>query len=227
MTRLYVLVEGPTEEAFVKSVLAPHLLGRGVWVYTIIVETSREDFGRKRRGGGRWKHWLSDLKRLTGEQSGANARFTTMFDLYGLPEDFPGLEQHGSDKDTKRRADNLCSSMAQVVNDHRLIPHLQRHEFEALVLAGLEVLATLLEDETDLAGIRSLRTVLQHSAPEDINDGATTAPSKRLESQIPSYRKTVHGPLAVEGTGLLALRKACPRFCAWVAKLESLGETRP
>lgn len=89
MMRLYiVLVEGQAEEAFVKSVLAPHLASFDLEVRPIIVTTSRDAHGRKHKGGGTWAHWLRDIKRLTGEQDG---RFTTMFDLYGLPDDFPGL----------------------------------------------------------------------------------------------------------------------------------------
>lgn len=84
--RLYVLVEGQSEESFLKSTLTPHLATFGLEVYPIIVMTSRDRQGRKHRGGGHWAHWLRDMKRLLGEQSG---RFTTMFDLYGLPEDSP------------------------------------------------------------------------------------------------------------------------------------------
>lgn len=42
MSSLFVLVEGQTEEAFVKSVLAPHLAERGVFSHAIVVTTSRE-----------------------------------------------------------------------------------------------------------------------------------------------------------------------------------------
>jgi len=110
--------------------------------------------GGKRRGGGRrWGKWYCDLKRLTTEQHGGDVRFTTMFDLYGLPKDFPGLCEHASDRDTSRRATRLEETMAAAVDDWRLVPYLQRHEFEALVLAGLPALAGLLQDKDDLAGL--------------------------------------------------------------------------
>jgi hypothetical protein len=66
-------------------------------------------------------------------------------------------------------------------------------------------------------------TLIQGTAPEDVNDGAQTAPSKRLETLIAGYRKTVHGPPAVASAGLTALRTSCPRFGAWVTRLEALG----
>jgi len=226
-TRLYVLVEGQTEEEFVKSVLAPHLEPIGVWVYAIVVETSRDLSGHKRRGGGHWKRWRSDLGLLTKQQHGAGVWFTTMFDLYGLPKDFPELDVHRKVVDTTLRASLLEDAMARAVSDRRFVPNIQRHEFEALVLASLDSLAKLFEDSTDLSGVASLRQVLQNLAPEDINDGKTTAPSKRLEAAIPSYRKTLHGPLAAAAAGLPLLRSQCPRFDAWVGKLETLGTHEP
>ncbi len=80
MIKLYVLVEGQTEEEFVRLVLEPHLRRHEVWAQSVIVETSRDASGRKRRGGRDWKKWYRDLKRLTGHK-GSDVFFTTMFDL--------------------------------------------------------------------------------------------------------------------------------------------------
>ena len=124
MTRLYVLVEGQTEEKFVKDVLASHL-GSSVIVIPIIVTSRREKSGKKRRGGGHWKHWLKVLLRLSGHDQGNQVRFTTLFDLYGLPDDFPELERHAAEQDTLRRVESLERAMADVVSDWRLIPYLQ------------------------------------------------------------------------------------------------------
>ncbi len=219
--RLQILVEGQTEDEFVKHTLAPHLGERNVWVSTMIVETSRDARGRKRRGGGHWKHWLRDLRNLTRDGSD-DVRFTTLFDLYGLPDDFPEFDALVADKNTARRADAIAAAMARAVNDTRLIAYVQRHEFEALVLASLSALRSLV-DAPDAPAVDALSASLGNLAPEDINDGETTAPSKRLEQAIPGYRKTVHGPLAIHDTGLPALRRACPRFDAWIRTLESLG----
>lgn len=117
--------------------------------------------------------------------------------------------------------------MARAVGDWRLVPYLQRHEFETLVLASLDALARLVEDPVELDGLAKLRAVVAQQPPEDVNDGPSTHPSKRLENLIPSYRKTVHGPLALQGTGLASLRNVCPRFDAWVSKLEQLGDKQP
>jgi hypothetical protein len=34
------------------------------------------------------------------------------------------------------------------------------------------------------------------------------------------------GPSVIEALGLAALRAKCPRFDAWIAKLEALGEAQ-
>ena len=116
--------------------------------------------------------------------------------------------------------------MAAAVDDWRFIPYLQRHEFEALVLAALPAMDGLLRNGGDRAGLDELLKVVAQSSPEDINDGEDTAPSKRLQRQIASYRKTIHGPLVVEDTGIAGLRSKCPRFDSWIAKLEALGEAQ-
>jgi len=103
------------------------------------------------------------------------ARFTTMFDLYALPSDFPGKAIHASVSDTSRRVELLEQAMFDDLGDRRLIPYLQRHEVEALVLAGLDRLANLLPEERK--GIERLREAIGPLSPEDVNDGVATAPS--------------------------------------------------
>jgi hypothetical protein len=225
--RLYILVEGRTEERFVKDVLEPHLADQSVWAIPIIVTTRRDrQTGQKTRGGGHWKHWYRDLRRLIADNPGDGVRFTTLFDLYGLPRDFPKLATFASESDTVRRAQLLEQAMADAAVDHRLIPYLQRHEFEALVLACLDHLLALV-DPSEHAGVHRLRESLRSLKPEDVNDGEATAPSKRLEQSIPSYDKVTHGPIAIGSAGLATVRAECPRFDSWLRTLESLSTQGP
>jgi hypothetical protein len=55
--------------------------------------------------------------------------------------------------------------------------------------------------------------------PELINDGAETAPSKRLKVLIPKYDKVLHGSFIAIDTGLNTILKKCPRFKAWTEKI--------
>jgi hypothetical protein len=86
--RLYVVVEGQTEEAFVKQVLAPHLASFSVWADA----DHRHDAPRPvngRQTSRRWcigKHWREDLNMpVPACTTAMDVRFTTLFDLYGLP----------------------------------------------------------------------------------------------------------------------------------------------
>jgi hypothetical protein len=226
MMRLIVVVEGQTEEAFVRSVLAPHLEAYGLNVSATIVGTPKRRGSKAlQKGGGHWPNWEKDIRRvLGGQRSATDVRVATLFDLYGLPEGFPGLAEHGSDTDTNRRCDKLQEALGEEFDDRRFLPYIQRHEFEALVLAALPALRELVDTEEDLAGIDALEANVAGLAPEDVNDDKKTAPSKRILRHVVSYRKVLHGPLVTESAGVSLLRKTCPRFGAWLTCLESLGK---
>ena len=222
MTRLFVVVEGDTEQEFVKRVLAPHLHARNVWTTPIVVTTKRDrkTCQKLARGGGHWRHWRDDIRRLLRSDTACHT--TSMFDLYGLPADFPSLRELSAERDTVQRAKALETAMGQDIQDPRFIPYIQRHEFEALVLAGLEHLNDLFVGSDTRAGLDMLRQQLRTLAPEDVNDGKATAPSKRLIALIPEYNKKIHGLWVTGKVGIDSLKMRCPRFGDWVASLEAL-----
>jgi len=59
--------------------------------------------------------------------------------------------------------------------------------------------------------------------PEEINNTPETAPHRRLEKLIPSYRKVFHGIMITSKIGLEKIREECPHFHKWIIELESLG----
>lgn len=195
---LKVVVEGPTEERFVRNVLTPHFAPLGIYAAPVIVKTRIEADGRRRAGGGDWQKWRRDISLLLKNFS-PRLRVTTLFDLYGLPADFPKREEQAAIRDSRRRADLLEKTMAAEIGDLRFVPYLQRHEFEALVLAGLDHLQPLLATPQDRNGLRRLRAEIGDQPPEDVNDGANTAPSKRLARFIPSYDPPVGKKTAGNG----------------------------
>ena len=218
MTRLFVVVEGQSEERFVRETLRPHV--SHLDPVAILVETGRTQGGPPARGGGDWSKWLADIRRSL--PAGSRDRVvTTMFDLYGLPKNFPNVGMRSGYADTSQFADALERSMSAAVADARFVPNLIVHEFEALVLAALPELELLLppSQRTRLA---PLRRAVKHAGPEDINSGDTTHPSQRLADADISYSKLTHGVPAVHALGVNKLKVACPRFGAWIAKLERL-----
>jgi hypothetical protein len=208
--RLYVIVEGRTEEIIARTLLVPHL--STLEIYPTV---------HSENGGRHWARWRNHITRWMRHDQKPEARFTTMFDLYALPNDFPGKVAHAATSDTARRIELLEQAMFDDLDDDRLVPYLQRHEVEALVLAGLDRLANLLPEERK--GIARLRDAVGSMSPEDVNDGAATAPSKRLSHYVPGYDKTLHGPIVTEDVGLSGLRAKCPHFDQWVQRLEGLG----
>lgn len=228
MTRLYVVAEGLCEEAFVRSRLQPHLGHHHVWVEPIVVTTSRDAAGQKHRGGGHWKQWRSDIERVYREQAGPGAWVTTMFDLYGLPSDFPDLTSirvpglDGASK-VKIAEEALERSIREFSEGRWFIPYVQQYEFESLVLACLEDLDRMLDAPGERKGIVELRAALGETPPEDVNDGLSSAPSKRLSRHLPGYQKRLYSEYALCDVSLEALGQRCPHFGRWLSRLEALS----
>ena len=105
------------------------------------------------------------------------------------------------------------------------VPYVQLHEFEALLWTDPIVLDSSLVTLGAASKLTELQAVnAQYETPEHINNSPQTAPSKRLEQLYSGYDKRLIGPLVTKNIGLERLREACPRFGAWVKKLEQLGQ---
>jgi hypothetical protein len=219
--RLLVLVEGPTEGAFVDAILQPHLLEVGVSARFTILSTKKRKDGAKFKGGATsYGKIRRELKRLLGDSDAAAV--TTMLDYYGLPRDFPGLTQinQSGSKDCYERTEALEAALLEDLQDRRVIPYLSLHEFEALVFSDLAELERTVRHE----GLcERLQEAVGSAEPEEINDGPETHPSARLSAHFPAYSKTTDGPRTLERIGLPRLRARCIHFDTWVTRLEGLG----
>jgi hypothetical protein len=218
MSRVYLLVEGQTEEAFVNELLRPSYAQRGLYLTPIIVSTSHGYKG----GLVSYAKVRPQIARLCQQDPGAYV--TTMFDLYALPQDFPGKSSSAfpAMASGDNKASFLETELEKDIKRENFIPNLLVHEFEALLFVQIETFAQWTDNDRVLNTLRAARGT---APPEDINDGAQTAPSKRILAAMPSYQKTVHGPLIACDIGLAALRDACPHFSAWLGKLEELIQT--
>jgi hypothetical protein len=217
MKRLYLLVEGQTEETFVRELLMPHYARMALFITPIIVRTSPGHKG----GVTSYGKVKSQLTRLCRQDRDASV--STLMDLYALPGDFPGKSDatYPVQGTGHQKAEFLERRLAQDVNEPNFVPHLMVHEFEALLFAGPECFG----DWTDSTeAIEELTTIAQaHQTPEDINDSPFTAPSKRILGLMPGYEKTFHGPLIAVEIGMDTLREECPHFNAWLVRLEQLA----
>ena len=148
-----------------------------------------------------------------------------MFDLYHLPTDFPGYKDATQISDPYRRVRTLEEALRGDIADLRFIPYVQLHEFEALLLSDPQKLDSQFSHRS--TGIRRLvELVSTFDSPELINEGSTTAPSKRITDEIPEYErmKKSAGPIVAEKIGLPALRSKCEHFRKWLEHLEALAE---
>ena len=222
--RLHFIVEGQTEETFVNRTLCPHLANLSVWVKARRVMTSRRRGVGHRGGIGNYAQAKRDINAWMMEDQNPDARFTTMFDLYGLPRDFPGFEDAARRPDPYERVGILEDSLSEGISDSRFIPYLQLHEFETLLLSDPQKFDSQFYDRS--VGIRRLVEVVSgFESPERINDGINTAPSKRIADEIPEYgrMKASAGPIVAEKIGLPTLRLKCQHFGEWLGKLERLA----
>lgn len=226
MIRLHITAEGQTEQTFVKTVITPHLAEFDVFVDARCVLTSKDKRAAKEYRGGLLSYAKAkkDIQAWISQDNHCECRFTSMFDLYALPDDFPGYADAMKISDRYERVRILEQSMAEDIDDPRIIPYIQLHEFEALILADPEQLDwEYLEHDVP---IRNLIEMVNGQNPELINDGPTTAPSKRILAEIPEYDKATAGVAVAGKIGLQTLRQKCRHFDEWLMRLENLaGET--
>ncbi|NEX20181.1 DUF4276 family protein [Thiorhodococcus mannitoliphagus] len=216
MTRVDVMVEGQTEETFVRELLYDPLVNRGVFLYPILLRTSAQ--GK----GGVVSYGKVRSQVLRQCLSDASAKVTTMIDLFRLPKDFPE-KQACAAAQLYSRVDCLEQAFASDIGCGNFVPYLSVHEFEGLLFSDATRFANWFDEPEPLQQLNTVATGFQN--PEHINDGAQTAPSKRIESSLGrlGYQKPVHGPLIAMDIGLDCIRAQCPHFDAWVTKLEGLG----
>ena len=215
MSRIYLLVEGQTEEAFVNELLCPHYERLGIYLYPILVRTSPGHRG----GVVSYVKIRPQICKLCKQD--ADAYVTTLFDLYALPQDFPGKASpaYPHAGNGRSKAEFLETALAADIHQRNFIPNLMVHEFEALLFVQVEAFAQWTDDDHVLEPLRQVRKT---TLPEDINDSPDTAPSKRILAAMAGYQKTVHGPLIACDIGLEAIRRECPHFAGWLQKIEAL-----
>lgn len=224
MKRLYLTVEGQTEQTFAVDVLQPHLAQ-----FSVHVVKPRLTGLHSRRGGrvptggllGTFRHSLADIRRWMREDHSKDARFSIMVDLYSLPGDFPGYAAAMELADPHAQAAQLEEALAAELGDHRFIPYLQVHEFESIVLADFDGFLTWFDQiDKQVERLRSECAVFE--TPEHINHGQNTHPKARIKSHIPDYDENVDGPILAEYAGVPNIKQRCPHFCQWVETLERL-----
>lgn len=222
MIEVIVVAEGLTEETFVRDVLAPPFGARDIFFHARPIATSKRG-----RGGALSRDRVVSFLRKTLRER-ADTYVTTLFDLYGLRPDFPGVATAPAG-DPIARCTAIEATFANVVatdsgcRPDRFLAHIQPYEFEALLFSDVSRFGEVQSGWTMFVPtLQQARDAAQ--SPEHINDGLQTHPSARLEQlRDPSYDKPLHGSRVAERIGIGRMRRECAHFEAWLARIENLS----
>jgi hypothetical protein len=233
--RVNFIVEGQTEETFVRRILVESLAKSDVYVSGArCIETGRKKIrglnttkpGKQElifRGGmPSFEKIRRDIKLWLDEDR--KAYLTTMFDLYALSTDFPKYDSAIELSDPYRKVKLLEEALRIEISNPRFIPYIQLHEFEGLLFSDVKIMDEVLKPYHDHSKLEELKHIRgQFNTPEEINDGFETAPSKRILDLFKSYQKVTYGYQIVQRIGIDAIRRECPHFNEWIVKLGQLG----
>lgn len=219
--RLNITAEGQTEEMFVKQTLSIYLGQFNISTDVRCVLTSKDKKKAYRGGLISYEKAKKDIITWLKEDNHPEARFTTMFDLYALPDDFPKFEEAKKYTDPYQRVELLENAFGEDINDRRFLPYIQLHEFEALILSKPEELRYAYFEHDD--SIKQLVELLKEKEnPELINDKPETAPSKRIIKLIPEYDKVSVGAPIAGIIGIDWLKTHCKHFNDWLDKIKEI-----
>jgi hypothetical protein len=224
---VYIVVEGRTEQTFVRDILAPDMAMRGVYLYPRLIGSP----GHK-GGDIRFERAKSDIGNFLKQRP--DTYVSTMLDYFRIDSAWPGKEQISMR--VKSRAVLSAAEKAEFLEEatrqkivasfddnnakDRFIPYISMHEFEALLFSDPVVLA----EKINVAPQRIQQILAECGSPEEINDRPETAPSKRITVLTSGYRKTAMGKTIAESIGIPAMRRNCPHFDQWLTRLEQLKQ---
>lgn len=228
MTRLFVHVEGETEETFVNEVIAPHLQALGF--QSVSAKLLGNARNRSHRGGIRsWPVVRDDIvDHLKGDPG---SRSTTLVDYYALPAGGSGgwPDRHAAPlQPMNQRARVVEIGMEAIVNAHfansanpvRFAGGVLFHEFEALLFSDCQAFADGIGAPQVAAPLQNIRDGFH--CPEHINDNPNTCPSRRIGGVVDGYQKVIHGNVGALHIGLPIMRAECPHFDTWLTRVENL-----
>lgn len=218
MSRIYVVVEGQTEEAFVKEVLLPYLNEYGVYDVTpIVIHTNTKHY---KGGFVNYAHLKNDIISLL-QSEGYDVFVTTFVDFFRIPNTIPHYDEIANRGTHLEQVEMMQKAIDEDIDDRRFSSYIQLHEFEALLFSsnrGFEKWMAENRSQTD-------DIIKEFPNPEDINTTANGAPSKRLLAIQPSYDKVMQGNLIALEVGIGQMLGKCPRFREWVDLLITRGKS--
>ena len=220
---IYIIVEGQTEQTFVRDVLAPQMTHKGIYMLPVLI-------GKPGQKGGdiKFERAKTDIGHFLKQRN--ETYVSTMFDYFRIDSEWPGKAevlrqiQNGTTLSASHKAEiledathnEIVRTFPRCDSKNRFLPYIEMHEFEALLFSDADILAE--KTEIDVSLVRKI--IKDYDNPEEINDDPAKAPSKRLEAIKNGYRKVAMGKTVSEAIGIEGIRRQCPHFNNWLTKLE-------
>jgi hypothetical protein len=186
MFRVNVVVEGQTEETFIRDFLAMELSPEGIFLVARSVETGKKRLKTFRGGLTSYAKAKKDITQWLNQD--ISAHVTTMFDLYALPPDFPGFVE--CQLRGVKKSEYLETKLKEDIKNDRFIPYIQTHEFESLLFSDSTKIDQVIPGSSISDELQKIRKLFP--TPEDINEGNESAPSKRILSLSDRYDKILY-----------------------------------
>lgn len=224
--QVYIIVEGQTEQTFVREILGPEMSHKGIFLCPILIGTPGH-----RGGDVRFDRAKNDIEKFLKQR--VDTYVSTMFDYFRIDRNWPGKEtvsqtiDDGTILSAEEKAKIMESETLTEIKklfpdcnaENRFIPYIAMHEYEALLFSDADILAQKTGIPVDqIAGILS-----EYNGPEEINENPVKTPSKRLEALKPGYRKVAMGKAIADSIGIQVIRDQCPHFSDWLTRLEKLS----
>jgi len=211
MIRVAISVEGQTEDSFCKNLLTPFFRNYNIETTPIIITTSRDRCGTKRKGG------CINIDRIRNEIR----KLLPTFDYVTTFYDFYGFNNRPTDD-----IDELEEKMFKLFNNKRFIPYIQKYEFETLLFCKPEYYEEYFKDSKFTEKMKKIISEFQNDI-EQINDSPQTSPSKRIKKLFDemgeSYDKVFYGEAIVTDFGIDIIKTKAKRFNSWIEKIVALG----
>ncbi|MEG0559718.1 MAG: DUF4276 family protein [Muribaculaceae bacterium] len=213
MKRLFIIVEGQTEQEFVKEILSPYLQANNIHnVVPILINTSKIGRG----GFVNYKHLENTINGLLHQSPKNDFIVTTFVDFFRIPKSIPKYSECMSLGSRICQVNALENAISEKIGDNRFIPYIQLHEFEALLFSNNNGFEYFYDE---IISSQTNKIINQYRNPEDINTTPNGAPSKRILAIKKDYDKVIEGNLIAMEVGINSILKECPRFKSWIDNL--------
>lgn len=223
MKIIKAVVEGQTEEKFIKEIINQYLRDFNIEIKpsTIITNRKYQESG----GINSYDKLKNEINTIIKETRNTGITITTFLDFYQLPTNFPKYKDAQKLKSNIEKVYFLENAMCDDIGNEYFIPYIQIHEFEALLFSSNVGFEKYYNKRSRF--IKSINDIISNNNPEEINDGIDTAPSKRLNNLFlkelnERYKKTYHGILIAKEINMDDYLSRCPHFCDWIERIKSV-----